>query len=73
MDETSILQELSPDQTDEQLKLKLLNEILPAEDKAPDENIVQAIFRIIRKPTIPEASEGVYDAAVTYLKSISRY
>ena len=57
----------------EVLEKNLLSEELPKLEKAPSEQVIQGIMRLIRKPTIPEASEGVYDDAVKYLKSICRY
>lgn len=73
MTEEEILEILDQDQTDEEKKKKLLAEELPELDAPPSEKVIQGIMRLIRKPTIPEASERVYDEAVKYLKSICRY
>ncbi len=72
METDDIIKTLSSEATDEAAKLDLLQKKLPEGDP-PEEKVIQAIMRIIRKPNIPEASEGVYDAAVSYLKSIQRY
>ena len=42
-------------------------------DTPPSEPVIQALMRIIKKPSIPEASQGVFDDTVDYLKSICRY
>ena len=73
MTDEEILEILDPEQIDEGKKKSLLSEELPKLEKTPSEQVIQGIMRLIRKPTIPEASEGVYDEAVKYLKSICRY
>ena len=72
MTDEEMLQVLDPEQTDEAKKKELIGELSKL-DAPPSEQIVQAVMRLIRKPTIPEASEKVYDEAVAYLKSICRY
>ena len=72
MTDEEMLQVLDANQSDENKKKELIKELSQL-DIPPSEQIVQAVMRLIRKPTIPEASENVYDAAVAYLKSICRY
>ena len=73
MTEEEMLDALKPDQEDEAKKISLINDELAGLGNPPGEAVIQALMRIVRKPTIPEASERVYDAAVEYLKGINRY
>ena len=73
MTEEEMIDALIPDQEDEAKKISLINDELAGLENPPGEAVIQALMRIIRKPTIPEASERVYDAAVEYLKGINRY
>lgn len=72
MTEEEMISVLDPEQTDEAEKKELIKE-LGNLDCPPSEQVIQTLMRIIRKPTIPEASERVYDDALEYLKSINRY
>lgn len=65
-----MLEVLESEQED---KKKDLVKELSGQEEPPCENVIQAMMRIIKKPTIPEASEGVYDAILEYLKGINRY
>ncbi|MBQ3404260.1 MAG: DNA-processing protein DprA [Oscillospiraceae bacterium] len=65
--------ESAAEQTDEEKKKDLITNEIPKLGEHPSEEIVRILFRIIKKPTINEATSGVYDAAVSYLKSIQRY
>lgn len=71
MTEEEMLEVLGSEQTDEQKKKDLIKELSAGDP--PGETVIQAMMRIIRKPTIPEASENVYDCVLEYLKSICRY
>ena len=73
MTSEELIKIFDPEQTDESLKVKTIKEDISGLETPPEENVIQALMRIIKKPTIPEASEGVYDAVVAYLKSICRY
>ena len=72
MTEEEMISVLDPDQTDEAKKKDLIRE-LGGLESPPSEQVIQTLMRVIRKPTIPEASERVYDDALEYLKSINRY
>ena len=72
MTEEEMISVLDPDQTDEAKKKELIRELGKLESP-PSEQVIQTLMRIIRKPTIPEASERVYDDVLDYLKSINRY
>lgn len=73
MDAEEIKNILDAEQTDEEKKKDLITNEIPKLGEHPSEEIVRILFRIIKKPTINEATSGVYDAAVSYLKSIQRY
>ena len=72
MTEEEMIKVLDKENTDEAAKIELIKSMADLQ-KPPSEPVIQELMRIIRKPDIPEAAEGVYDAAVGYLKSISRY
>lgn len=54
------------------LKVKMIRDDLAEREMSPDETVIQPLMRIIRKPSIPETYEGVYDAVVDYFKSIKQ-
>ena len=73
MEKEEIIRIFDPEQTDEELKKKTIKDEFEGLESPPVEEVIQTLMRIIKKPTISEASNGVYDAVVSYLKSISRF
>lgn len=71
MTSEELIEIFDAEQNDENKKKEVVKALVGKE--TPEEKVIQTLFRIIRKPTIPEASEGVYDAVLEYLKSINRY
>jgi len=72
MTEEDMISVLDRDNSDEESKKELIKKLVSL-DTPPSEPVIQALMRIIKKPSIPEASQGVFDDTVDYLKSICRY
>lgn len=72
MTEEEMISTLDRDNSDEGSKKELIKKLVCL-DAPPSEAVIQALMRIIKKPSIPEASQGVFDDTAAYLKSICRY
>lgn len=72
MTEEDMISVLDRDNSDEESKKELIKSLTELE-VPPAEPVIRALMRIIKKPSIPEASQGVFDDTVDYLKSICRY
>ncbi len=69
----SIIKVLDKEQGNEEWKVNVIQELIPKIDGGANEAVVQALIRLVRRPTIEESTDGPCAEAKIYLQSINRY